>query len=168
MARTLVIFDWDNTLSPSSRGIVDANRLKSNIKRCMKFLDSKQNVDVVIVTNSHSKGVYNVFPSINVPVYSAREGFSEKCSYSDWKPQMFNKVIKEMGPDQIIGIGDSEGDAHCARRMGKKYGLPTKCIQFIPYPTQKQIEVQLHYIMSVFERIIDMKRLEDMVLTPKA
>ena len=78
---------------------------------------------------------------------------------------MFNTVIKEKSPDHIIGIGDTEGDAHCARGMGKKYGLPTKCIQSIPFPTQKQIEVQLGYIVKVFETIIDMNNRVDVKLS---
>jgi len=164
MAKTLVVFDWDNTLKPSYRGIANLDRLKKNIRHCIRFLDSKDNVDVVIITNSPQKRVYNILPSIGIPVYSARDEYGETHSYSEWKTNMFNSVVNEKSPDQIIGIGDSEGDAHSCRRIGKKYGLPTKCIQFIPFPTQQQIEIQLCYIISAFEKIIDMKRQTDMTI----
>ena len=163
MSRTLVIFDWDNTLSPSSRGIVDLERLKKNVGQCISFLDSKENVDVVIVTNSSSRGVYSVLPSIDIPVYSARDQFGETCHYSDWKTKMCQTVVKEKAPDHIIGIGDTDGDIHSVQQAGKIFGLPTKCIQFIPFPTQQQIEVQLGYIVKTFEKIMDMNTKVDLI-----
>ena len=165
MAKTLVVFDWDNTLKPSSKGIADLGRLKKKIQKCIRFLESKDNVDVVIITNSPSQKVYNVLPSISVPVYSARDQFSETHPYCDWKSKMFNTVVREKSPDQIIGIGDSDGDAHSCRQVGKKFGLPTKCIQFIPYPTQKQIEVQLRYVRYALESIIDIDNKHDVKLS---
>lgn len=157
MVDTLVIFDWDDTLSPSSRGIDDLRRLKKNVNRCIDALVSRDNVEVVIITNSQLKYVHDVFPSLSVPIYSARDLYCKQSSYREWKPKMFRHVVREKSPKQVIGIGDREADGYCAQSMAKQFGVLAKSIQFVPNPTQKQIEAQLKYLSSFFETIAQSK-----------
>jgi hypothetical protein len=129
---TLIIFDWDDTLFPTSWLIKNGIKLNilTDVKKYKLYFNELDIVlhnllhksislgKVIIVTNAMKEWVMmskSILPKTsqlidnNIEVISAREIFNKKYSMEEWKKNVFHHIITRyvMWANQIISFGDA-------------------------------------------------------------
>eukprot|EP01066_Platyproteum_vivax_P014091 Platyproteum_vivax@DN6338_c0_g1_i1.p1 len=129
---TLVIFDWDDTLMPTSwitskpTSDLTSEEVETVDKLCTKALNALSAAcrmgTVVIVTNSHPQWIElscSLFmPALwtlvrNIPCVSAKQLFGKEGTPYEWKSQAFKEVVAQFNVKtgcrltNIISVGDS-------------------------------------------------------------
>lgn len=158
MSNKLVIFDFDDTLFPTTEYMITktfpiekAIELNTQLTILFKTL-WKRNYHIIIVTNAEEAWINywkNYLPVLkDVDTYSARDHYEkENIPADDWKKYMYihlmtsNKYIKYT---YIVGVGDSDRDGEAAinlyttlRNLNDK--LYVRFIQFPQNSNSKQL-----------------------------
>ena len=152
----LFIFDWDDTLFPTSWIIKNGYSVKNNkIKAYIDFLDkfvsrilikSMKLGQVIIVTNASIRWIKECLegmPLVNkltltmIPVLSARDKYSHRfpTQIEFWKKNTFSEITFEKKHKQVISIGDNESEyLSLIHIMDQKYCDIIKSIRFKAFP----------------------------------
>ncbi len=179
---SLIIFDWDDTLLPTSflapRGIFEENNElseKDNAK-IKKLEESVQKLltmavikgDVFIITNAGNGWVKfsseKYYPSVTeilkkIEVISARELFEEKYPNDSkrWKIETFLYLKKRLNDDlitNIICLGDSVFEMEAGRILASKFiHAVIKTIKFREKPKPEELNKQLNLVLHQFDSI---------------
>lgn len=193
-AQTVVVFDWDDTLFPSTwigarglglqsevtpalieelRSVEEAAcTILSNALRCAR---------VVIITNAESAWVQrsatHFVPRLcdwiaKCEVISARSTYEPLFPDRPdiWKQHVFATEVSRWihdRVDNIVSIGDSmhERDAVYAATECVRDAVRTKSIKFMEKPTLPFLQRQLHLIASFMEHICNFESHLDLMMT---
>ena len=178
----LIIFDWDDTLLPTSflapRGIFEdkneltekeqskINKLENSVKKLLELALSKS--DVYIITNAGEGWVQfsaeKYYPSINdilkkIEVISARERFEKKYpeQSNKWKIEAFLYLKKRLNDDlitNIICVGDSVFEMEAGRILASNFiHAVIKTIKFREKPKPEELNKQLNLVLNQFNSI---------------
>eukprot|EP00419_Tripos_fusus_P024310 CAMPEP_0172701664 /NCGR_PEP_ID=MMETSP1074-20121228/31797_1 /TAXON_ID=2916 /ORGANISM="Ceratium fusus, Strain PA161109" /LENGTH=289 /DNA_ID=CAMNT_0013523239 /DNA_START=35 /DNA_END=904 /DNA_ORIENTATION=- len=194
---TLLIFDWDDTVLPSSwikqHGLqvssdndltpYQAKQLEQLTERAIRtMLAAKHLGTVIIVTNSTEGWVelscLKFMPALanvlqGVRIISARSEYEKagiKCPL-EWKAQAFRKEVGRMdsGLRNIICLGDSTHE-HAALFLVAR-GLPhvrAKSLHFLAFPEVSQLIEQHDLLLECLDDVVDHDGpLNLQVLTPR-
>jgi hypothetical protein len=169
-SNALIIFDWDDTLFPTSWFMEKGLKLNelSDISRFIVYFQELDNAVykllkmsltlgiVVIVTNANmswirmSKKILVKTSTLideNINIISARDNYIGVSNVSDWKVNTFKNDIAVYihDSDQIISIGDAkyEYDALVALRDHVPKSKFLKTIKFVGTPTFNMIMDQI-------------------------
>lgn len=190
----LIVIDWDDTLLPTSHldflGYDPKKNIdlytKNSLERLEKSIISllimaKMCGKVCIVTNSQegwvdmSCGLFipNVKEYIkDIDIISARSLYENKHPKNTimWKIEAMNDCVRKWfrSPDVVtdfISLGDSFGDRHAAKIVGKGLSISTtKSIKFANDPTSEQLIYQQKLIHDSFPYICTHKNDIDLIL----
>ncbi len=179
MKKILFIFDWDDTIIPSTYLI---NILDNNNQSILELLDEylykffniiKKYGTIMIITNATLQWIYYTLSFMKktnkllspYKIISARDE-SINTEYTDkvylWKIKTFNNYKSYINQfDVIINIGDSMNEHNALNYLIKnKYLLPNKLTlsyKFIDAPTYKQLIVQQYKFILYIEKFITNK-----------
>ena len=179
---SLIIFDWDDTLLPTSflatRGIFEdknelsekeqgkINKLENSVKKLLEMALSKG--DVYIITNAGDGWVEfsseKYYPNIKelldkIEVISAREKYAEKYpeQSNKWKIETFLNLKKRLNDDlitNIICVGDSAFEMEAGRNLASKFiHAVIKTIKFREKPKPDELNKQLNLVINQFNSI---------------
>ena len=179
---SLIIFDWDDTLLPTSflatRGIFEdknelsekeqgkINKLENSVKKLLEMALSKG--DVYIITNAGDGWVEfsseKYYPNIKelqdkIEVISAREKYAEKYpeQSNKWKIETFLNLKKRLNDDlitNIICVGDSVFEMEAGRNLASTFiHAVIKTIKFREKPKPDELNKQLNLVLNQFNSI---------------
>lgn len=145
--RTLVIFDWDDTLFPTTWATQKMLNLTNTIlspNTILMFhkLDTllyelltkiMKHGRIIIVTNAASKWIIassRVLPNTqkllrhNLLIVSAREAYGDQCDIDEWKTKVFNEIVTEFDAhsvyQNIISVGDADYEFDALKNLYNK------------------------------------------------
>jgi len=163
---TTIIFDWDDTISPSTY-LSNKTDLDNVTKYELQLLEdivvsllliAIRHGTVYIVTNASTEWVISsgskYLPRVinliqeSIPIISARDRYEKSLPPIQWKPTTFRDIIKQTSPKSIISIGDSQDERLAMIRL--KGQTQTKIIKLIDKPTINQIRYELRVIIKNF------------------
>ena len=154
----LFIYDWDDTLFPTSwiiRNDYSIRTLNHKLKMYFTYLDklvfnllnnTMKLGDVIIVTNASIKWIeecLECMPSVRkliksfIPVLSARDKYSKlyPTEIEYWKKNTFNEITFKRLHKQVISIGDNESEyLALVNVMKQNYCDVIKSIKFRGFP----------------------------------
>lgn len=174
--QTLVIFDWDNTLFPSTFLSSNKCTLNSNIPPTIHEQISKleelaitlittaqQHGQVAIITNAEFGWVElsckKYFPNLHpllesVIVMSAQTTFKQQ--YPDepikWKECAFEKILYDLPHiNHVVSIGDSDFEHTACRYIAKNNpNIITKLVKLIDLPSIDDMYRQTNLVINSF------------------
>uniref|UniRef100_A0A0G4HH21 Uncharacterized protein n=1 Tax=Chromera velia CCMP2878 TaxID=1169474 RepID=A0A0G4HH21_9ALVE len=181
--QTVIIFDWDDTLLPTSflnlrwRG---DDQLPSTLQRQLTLIEKTGSEllnlacrlsgsdHVFIITNamqgwveySAKKYIAGILPALDqVTIISARRQFESRFpgQYHEWKTQAFLEVQRQLNSQVItnlISLGDSNFEMDAVHVMGKEFAQAlVKTIKFRDNPSPDELAKQLELVLQKFEKI---------------
>lgn len=193
--RTVIIFDWDDTLLASSYLSAKGYRLDSSLDSdtelkaelreleqciCKVITMALQYGEVHIVTNaehgwvqlSAEKFIPAVLPLLNqVTVLSARSTFEPTYPEAPlkWKLCAFQhklKVSECKKPKNVISFGDSHVEREAVQHATRGLSnTKTKSIKFAERPSMEQLKKQLELVTNCFQYIFTHDGDLDLMLT---
>lgn len=173
--KALIIFDWDDTLFPTSwllnNGISLTNML--NIKKFIVYFKELDSIvskllirslkmgKVIIITNANKDWIKiskYVVPETSkiidrfIPVISARDLYQQMVDIAKWKTFAFNNNIGNytQWAKHIISVGDDEYEYNALISLKQyiPYGKILKVIKLIKHPTFDQLIEQLETLRN--------------------
>lgn len=194
---TLIIFDWDDTLFPTTYiiknniNLINNNQLFIKLdtilyKLLKKFLEFGH---VVVVTNAILKWVFTTLESLPetkkliinyIPIFSARELYSDQypSAMTLWKKLLFEKIFEYYFKYQnnsranIISIGDSDHEFIALTDLNNlnnkiNIKLILKSVRFLPIPTYDIILDELQVLINCAGIICSSDNHMDLIFKPK-
>ena len=178
-----LVFDWDDTLLPSSYIHQQQHTKIDTLKDIEELiyqtlyvtLNTKCNVGVYIITNaaqgwvqySAARYMPKLLPLLRqCNVISARHLYSTKYINSPqrWKCLAMEEHIPDF-VSQIISIGDSKYEREAARAMCKnRWGCVSKSIKMVEKPSLQNLLEQLQVLVGQWDYIIDYEQGFDLML----
>lgn len=186
--KTLIIFDWDDTLFPTtllvSKGIDLSNPTPSNqyislftkLDNTLFNLLSNlvQHAQIAIVTNAVKKWVdislvtlpkSKVLINKHIPILSARDLHKQEFpkDMKQWKRQTFKKIAEtNKNFTNIISVGDAEYEYLATidlyDKMAHSKKKLLKTIRLFPNPSFESLINQLDLLSNSFHKIISCNR----------
>tara|TARA_B100000686_G_scaffold353097_1_gene457324 strand:+ start:1702 stop:2283 length:582 start_codon:yes stop_codon:yes gene_type:complete len=184
---TILIFDWDDTLFPTSW--LQSNEIRQgNITKdvaiqledldniCIQFLKHAQNLGrIVIVTNSINDWVKissklfmtRVHDFISeIDVISARSKF-RNLPIKECKVQTFKELIDD-DILNILSFGDTSNDRDALFLATKdQTGIYSKSVKFLQTPTIDELKTQLILLTDSIDKLWENNKNLDLVLAIK-
>lgn len=184
---TIVIFDWDNTLYPSSA--IDDNIFSTeDIEKLDKIIYKLLNhvmkyAQVLIITNATKNWVYKCLENLNftrqliddIKIISARDllsGFND-VKHDVWKVAVFEYIITTYynSANNIISIGDDIYEYKALVNLAKKT-LKTnilsdkkfKTVKMFKYPEIDLFIRELNLIREQFYKIYETRKNMDLMI----
>ena len=179
---SLIIFDWDDTLLPTSfltpRGIFEdknelnekdqakVSKLEESVRKLLTLAVSRG--DVYIITNAGEGWVEfsckKYYPSImeilnKIKVISARGKYEEKYPGDSkrWKVETFLNIKERLNDElitNIICLGDSVFEMEAGRILASKFiHAVIKTIKFRENPKPEELNKQLSLVINQFTSI---------------
>ena len=181
MDKTLIIFDWDDTLFPTTwvtQNNIDVNKEDDQNKYIIYF----SNLDlilykilnrclyygnVVIVTLASTKWVIsssNLLPNTqtlirkNIKILSASEIYRNQYpeDSSIWKKLVFKNLVERNKVNNIISVGDSEYEFNALLDLFNNTRI-LKSVRFIRSPNFNNIVSQSDVLLMNIDKIIKNK-----------
>jgi hypothetical protein len=184
-SRTLCIFDWDDTLFPTSSLQLldllygDFVLSKEQVEEFLRLADSVENIlrsalqfgRVVIVTNAQKgwveKCCARMMPSLlslfpEVDIISARSAY-ESCTSSpfEWKRLAFDKeaeTLETLGIQEytLISLGDSAYELRAIKAISdSRPSCCGKSCKFMQKPTVEELIMQHDFMSSRFSEFVE-------------
>lgn len=177
MNKTIFIFDWDDTLFPSTyftnnnfiidKSILDIidNLVYKIIKKCNKYgkifivsnaLNIWLNFSIPYLPKSH-----NFFISKNIHIISARELYSKKFeNIESWKFYSFSSILNDLNLDNfdsVFSFGDSIYEYNSLKNiaLSQEYNLYFKIVKFIKHPSINDFIEQLDNLNTNLKNMIN-------------
>ena len=178
----LIIFDWDDTLLPTSfllyKNKIDSqnklnekdqakiNKLENLVKNLLTLSLSKG--DVYIITNSGEgwveESTQKFYPNIKdildkIEIISARKDYEEKYPNDSklWKIGAFLNLKNRLNEDLITNIlclGDSVFEMDAGKILASKFiHAVIKTIKFMENPKPEELSKQLNLVLNQFNSI---------------
>ncbi|MDC0230363.1 hypothetical protein OAK19_00220 [Aureispira] len=181
---TILIFDWDDTLFPTSwfksKGIRKDNitkditiQLEDLDNICIQFLKHAQNLGrIVIVTNSVN-GWVKISSKLFLPqvhqfiseidVISARGKFKnlpiKECKVQTFKELIDNDILN------ILSFGDASNDRDALFLATKNQtGIYSKSFKFLQTPTVDELKTQLRLLTNTIDKLCNVHENLDLIL----
>ena len=178
--KTLVIFDWDNTLFPSTFLASNSctllcSTVPTSIQEQISKLEqnaisiittAQQHGQVAIITNAESTWVElschkyfpNLFPILeSITIISAQTTFKpyHPNDPTQWKLLAFEKLINDNPHiNHIVSIGDSDYEHDACRHIAKTNpNITTKLIKLTELPSIDIMYLQMSLIIKAFTNI---------------
>lgn len=174
--QTVVIFDWDDTLLPTSFLQRSQDQAPAR-KKCLQGIENigKQMLELAlqmghtfIITNAmegwveHSAAKYmpQLLPVLQrIHIISARNYEQQyPGNYSQWKIQAFLGVQRTLDSQiitNLISIGDSNFEMDAVHVMGQEFEQAlVKTIKFKANPTDEELHKQLELVAQKLEKIV--------------
>jgi len=181
--QTVSIFDWDDTLLPTSYfsqgGEIAEGTLKAIEKSAGKLLELARRAGrVFIITNATpswvERSAERFLPGLmeavrSVPVISARGEFETLYpgEVDQWKVQAFLRVREQLDSQVItnlISVGDSVFEMNAVHVMGREFAQAVvKTVKFRENPTAKELRKELELVTSKFNQIV--AKAQDLTIT---
>lgn len=170
---TLIIFDWDDTLLPTSEIMSDhppsQNELEAVAAEASQlFTLAKTLGTVMIITNATRSWVQqsctNYLPAFlpclkDVEVISARDKFEKRFpdNPTQWKVEAFCEVKENSGTiANLIALGDSTAEMEALHAMAKLYRLSyTKTLKFKERPRCTELQHELRVVAKKLDTIVN-------------
>jgi hypothetical protein len=179
--QTLIIFDWDDTLIPSSylrckyagwSYIPDKERqlLKRIEEADRKLLELALSLGRTLIITNASDGWVEASTNAWMPgllpllqkirIVSARSRYQDRFpnDMNKWKAAAFLEMRQQLNSETItnlVSLGDSEYEMEAAQAMGKEFQMSAvKLIKFSQLPTSEDLVKQLDLIVNQFESIV--------------
>ena len=174
--RTLLIFDWDDTLLPttwlSTQALLEDLTIKSNTVTSIILADIAESVltvlrqalmhgFVIIVTNSEAGWVEQscrrFLPNCQalidtIPIISARASYElYTASPLEWKKRAFRAECGSA--TNIVSIGDSEYERQAVITLSRP-GCIVKSLKLDDKPSPGKIKAQLMMLHNILPRIV--------------
>ena len=179
---TLIIYDWDDTLFPTSWivnndiDLTDPNTRSENVYVFKRLDDCVFNLlkkslelgEVIIITNAMPEWVYLSCSVLvdtqeiinNIKVISSRKNYQNKTDMINWKLNTFldefNDIIKKKSIKNIISIGDANYEYYALINLYKQqknyYDRLLKSVQLVKSPSN---ELLMNEIKLLSENIKD-------------
>jgi len=181
--QTVVIFDWDDTLLPTSflnmRQDTPISPVVERHLRAIEAADKKLLEQAMklghtfIITNamngwveySAAKYVPDLLKTLEkIPVISARSKFESSYpgEVNKWKVNAFLEVQRQLNSEiitNLISLGDSNFEMDAVHVMGKEFSQAlVKTIKFRESPSPEELLKQLELVGQKFERIVENAR----------
>lgn len=178
ISKKLIIFDWDDTLFPTTwlsvhnikvDKIYDSTLLKyfkEIDKLIYKMFQSIKNYESIIVTNASTLWVrmcMELLPltkNIEIKVYSSREYYKKKNGETNnqsndlWKKIFFKNYVKGKF-NNVMSIGDADYEYLALIELSNNLTF-TKVIKLLRYPTEKELYNELHILHTILPYYIDL------------
>lgn len=176
--QTVCIFDWDDTLLPTSyvgfrqeEAIPDSIRrdLRGIEKAAKSLLEQAQQVGrTFIITNALSSWVeysaMKFLPNLaetlrTIPVISARGEYEAQYpgEHGQWKVQAFLQVQRQLDSQiitNLISVGDSVFEMDAVHIMGREFAQAiVKTVKFRDNPSAEELRKELELVNTKFEHI---------------
>eukprot|EP00929_Paragymnodinium_shiwhaense_P116801 TRINITY_DN8673_c0_g1_i1.p2 TRINITY_DN8673_c0_g1~~TRINITY_DN8673_c0_g1_i1.p2 ORF type:complete len:350 (+),score=107.55 TRINITY_DN8673_c0_g1_i1:59-1108(+) len=181
--QTVVIFDWDDTLLPTSfLNLRSDQQLTQLVSRHLRGIEAagrkllemaKRLGQTFIITNamtgwveySAEKWLPGLAPLLKeFPIISARTKFEHVFpgEVQKWKVQAFLEVQRQLDSQiitNLISLGDSNFEIDAVHVMGKEFAQAlVKTIKFRESPSPEELLKQLELVAQKFERIVENAR----------
>jgi hypothetical protein len=179
--KTLVIFDWDDTLFPTtwvtSNNIIfdnlDATSLLyfSDIDKIISSIFSSIKEKIIIVTNASTLWVHKCINSVlpqtkkttNLKIYSSRDMYQKTYPTDNfmWKKLFFEYIIKKVYGQRnfiphIISVGDADYEYFALINLyAKDNNKIVKAIKLLRYPNKEDLCNELHVLLNVLPNCIE-------------
>mmetsp|Transcript_157744 Transcript_157744/g.505925 ORF Transcript_157744/g.505925 Transcript_157744/m.505925 type:complete len:329 (+) Transcript_157744:29-1015(+) len=185
--RTLIVFDWDDTLISSTcvtrRPWTKATdpKLQALARAARGLLEfSKTLGETIIVTNATSAWVEEsakkympaLLPTLaNIPVISARElAGASRFQMDAWKFQAFDSLHAGLDPDvvlNLISIGDSMYEWDAAHETGQlRNRTVVKTLKLKGQPSHGELRIELDVVSAALRGLVERTRSEGFEICP--
>ena len=173
--RTLVVYDWDDTLYPTTAVYRNASLLSDSARMSVKatlgwlLAASWSAARRIIVTNATAAWVQSCAASLGVDlaragvdVLSARDA-SNLWDTRAWKREAYAALARELytwfseGPVQVVCVSDSEDDHAAAKEAFGAHAnrcLLLKLVHFIESPSVAQLTEQQQLLTTWWGRVL--------------
>jgi hypothetical protein len=182
---TLIIFDWDDTLYPTSWCVnnnINLNSMKSRARYLDYFLlldDILEDLflslhklgTVVIITNAMPQWInltLSILPNTKkqlkkTKILSARQKYQDTLKINKWKVQTFHDLIYDYHNkfNNIVSFGDSEYEHYALLNLFSHDEIPNKYLKSIKFIKSSDYNVvieQLKLTKQNLKKIISTKR----------
>ena len=177
--QTVIIFDFDDTLTPTSFLNAKPDLAQSpNVQKQLQVIADlgSQLLEMAmrfghtfIITNairgwveySTNKHMPSLLSTLQkVKIISARDNYEQQLpgQYHEWKVQTFLKVQKELNSQiitNLVSLGDSNIEMDAVHIMGSEFSEAlVKTVKFRETPTPDELAKQLELVLQKFEKII--------------
>lgn len=181
----LFIFDWDDTLFPTSWVIKNRYSLKDHkLKSYFDYLDklvsrilfnTMKLGNVIIVTNASIRWINDCLEALPlikkltkiIPVLSARDKYSNKypTKIEYWKKNTFSEITFKKQHKQVISIGDNESEyLALIHIMEQKYCDVIKSLKFKSFPSDLLLIDQLLLLEKSLIKVVRFDSNLDLVI----
>lgn len=177
--QTVCIFDWDDTLLPTSYvGFREEEAISEVAKQHLKGIQregkrllkmAQRAGHTFIITNAlpcwveysarrYLPGLVEALQSI--PVISARGQYEEQFpgEHAQWKVQAFLQVQRQLDSEvvtNLISVGDSTFEMDAVHVMGREFEQAVvKTVKFRENPTAEELHKELELVATKFEQIL--------------
>ena len=187
MPEGIIIFDWDDTLLPTSwvyeMGFLRREPTPEEWSVLKKYEDcvlallniSIQKADVHIITNAEKgwveltgKRFMSRVLDLHLPVHSAQSMYKHIIPQPGWKALAFRHVLRGKTPPFVFSVGDSPLERHALlnnmRAMPSSWG---KSIKLIAKPSISQLQTQLKIVENALPQLCLEKTHLDLMLRIK-
>ena len=185
---SIVVFDWDDTLFPSSWVIgqnllhrkptsdeVNALREYEDIVLTLISTAKEHSKDVRIVTNSEEGWVAlsaaRFMPRVldlNLPTTSTRKVYGFLPTHG-WKHAAFRDILRGKTPPFVCSVGDSPDERRALIENVASLPIPTwgKSIKLIKKPTLEQLQKQLLVVTNALAQVCASEAHVDLMMAPR-
>ena len=167
MLNKIVIFDFDDTLFPTTHVITtksfteeEINKINESIKQLFENL-WERNYKIIIITNAELEWIKTwkeYIPILNeVDIYSARDKYEKKnIPQNNWKKLLYLNLFtkKLINYNYVVCIGDSENDQEAADTLSMSLNQFSNIIvKFIKIPISPTINklIIIHELLQQHE-----------------
>lgn len=170
---TLIIFDWDDTLLPTSAIMSDhppsPKELEAEAIEALRLLTLAKTLGtVLIITNAQRRWVQQscttylpaLWPCLkDVEVISARDKFEKRFpdDPTQWKVEAFCEVKENSGTiANLIALGDSTAEMDALHAMAKLYHVSyTKTLKFKERPRCTELQHEQRLVAKKLDTIVN-------------
>jgi hypothetical protein len=184
---SLLIYDWDDTLFPTSWMHAMNIEIPENSKNHFKKVDieikallilSVSISRTVIVTNANKKWIQkclivlpltkSIIEKYEIEIVSARDDYSEQ--YLDnigmWKIKSFEDLFKKYKPNNIIAVGDAHYEINAVVNLYNKSNTQQrffKTLKCVTIPSYQDILDQNKYLIKISKSLVNNKKNYDLL-----
>lgn len=167
MLNKIVIFDFDDTLFPTTHIITTKSFTEEEIKKINESIKQlfenlwERNYKIIIITNAELEWIKTwkeYIPILNeVDIYSARDKYEKKnIPQNNWKKLLYLNLFtkKLINYNYVVCIGDSENDQEAADTLSMSLNQFSNIIvKFIKIPISPTINklIIIHELLQQHE-----------------
>ena len=167
MLNKIVIFDFDDTLFPTTHIITTKSFTEEEIKKINESIKQlfenlwERNYKIIVITNAELEWIKTwkeYIPILNeVDIYSARDKYEKKnIPQNNWKKLLYLNLFtkKLINYNYVVCIGDSENDQEAADTLSMSLNQFSNIIvKFIKIPISPTINklIIIHELLQQHE-----------------
>lgn len=174
---TVIIFDWDDTLFPTTYVMTHATHVPPETLRPLteaasQLLQAARKLGRTFIITNGAYGwvedctqnyMSDLLPALEgIPVISARHRFASRyhaSHVSAWKVQAFLELQSSLSQDLItsfLSIGDSNYEKNAALTTGQVFpNAVIKTVKLVETPTPQELAAQLRLVYRELQKIVE-------------